>query len=106
MSFSWLRKLLPGNNTAKLPCQVRHSRLILEILESRTLLSGLTYYWIGTAGGSWTNPNGWSLSQGGGVAGNFPHNAGDIAIFDNTSISQTITIPAATTITVGEIDFK
>ena len=106
MPFSWLRHLLLGKKAAKRQYQGRHTRLVLEVLEDRSLLSGVTYYWIGTAGGSWTNTSSWSLSQGGGVAGSFPQNAGDIAIFENTNTSQVITIPTGTTITVGEVDFN
>src|SRR5580704_9371344 len=106
MSMSWLRDLVIRNKTAKqqnTKPQGRRWRPLLETLEDRTLLS-TTLHWIGSGtGGSWTDNTLWSTTAGGGSAGIHPQNEGDVAIFDATSTAQTITIPTATTITVGEI---
>ena len=54
---------------------------------------GTSYYWIGNSG-NWSDPNHWSLSSGGPVAGCIP-NSNDSVYFDANSFSlanQTVTI--------------
>ena len=74
------------------------ARCWVEPLEDRVTPS--TFTWNLNGDGSWTNPANWT----GGPAGQYPHSAGDVAVFGNVITgTHTVTIPTATTITVGSI---
>jgi len=69
---------------------------------------GSVFVWTGHAGdGSWTTPGNWTLLAQAALAPpeNYPNHTDDVAVFPNLP-PQTVTIPARTTITVGEIDFS
>jgi hypothetical protein len=84
-------------------------RPLLESLEDRTLLAGSVFSWINAAGGNWNDPTNWALVGGTSTQG-FPNAPDDVAQLGpvKTGIENppiNITIPAATIITVGKIDF-
>src|SRR3954451_23514612 len=83
-------------------------RLAVLVLEDRVVPS--TFQWNTDGGGNWTDSANWTKLSDSGNGSTFPNAVDDVAILANnaganTAFNRTVTIPAATTVTVGALNF-